>query len=102
MSGNNIYKCSFCGVTEQQAKRIIAKGRKDEAAICSDCVVQCVSVIANLASISTLEERETIEAAPIQGGEKTANSIQKAVISSVIQTHQEEQPELDQSVQQAR
>ncbi|EOV9744285.1 ClpX C4-type zinc finger protein [Enterobacter hormaechei] len=45
MSVNSIYKCSFCGVTEQQAKRIIAKGGRDEAAICSDCVVQCVTVI---------------------------------------------------------
>ncbi|MDU4662778.1 MAG: ClpX C4-type zinc finger protein, partial [Enterobacter hormaechei] len=44
MSVNSIYKCSFCGVTEQQAKRIIAKGGKDEAAICADCIVQCVSV----------------------------------------------------------
>ena len=59
-------------------------------------------MFANLASISTLEERKTIEAAPIQGGEITANTVQKAVIPSVIQTHQEEQPELDQSVQQAR
>ncbi|EMO4264412.1 hypothetical protein RS407_001430 [Enterobacter hormaechei] len=56
MSVNSIYKCSFCGVTSQQAKRIIAKGGKDEAAICSDCVVQCVTVLANLASISAFED----------------------------------------------
>ncbi|EOZ7492919.1 ClpX C4-type zinc finger protein [Enterobacter hormaechei] len=75
MSVNSIYKCSFCGVTEQQAKRIIAKGGKDEAAICSDCAVQCVTVFANLASISALEERSMIEAAHIQGGEITKISL---------------------------
>ena len=69
MSVNSIYKCSFCGVTEQQAKRIIAKGGRDEAAICSDCDVQCVTVIANLASISTLE------AAHIQDGDITKISL---------------------------
>lgn len=75
MSVNSIYKCSFCGVTEQQAKRIIAKGEKDEEAIFSDCVVQCVTVLANLASISKLGEREAIEAAHIQGGEITKVSL---------------------------
>lgn len=72
---NNLFTCSFCGVTEEQAKRIVAKGGKDEAAICSDCVVQCVKVLANLASIATLEERSMIEAAPIQGGEITEISL---------------------------
>ncbi|MDL0016900.1 MULTISPECIES: ClpX C4-type zinc finger protein [Enterobacteriaceae] len=75
MSVNSIYKCSFCGVTEQQAKRIIAKGGRDEAAICNDCIVQCVTVLANLASISTLEERAMIETALIQGGEITKISL---------------------------
>ncbi|BEJ33678.1 hypothetical protein OIPHN330_22980 [Citrobacter freundii] len=70
MSVNSIYKCSFCGVTEQQAKRIIAKGGKDEAAICSECVVRCVDMLANLASISTLGERSLIETAPIQSSEQ--------------------------------
>ncbi|MGQ5714489.1 ClpX C4-type zinc finger protein [Enterobacter cloacae] len=75
MSVNSIFKCPFCRVTEQKAKRIIAKGSKDEAAICSDCVIQCVTVLANLASISTLEERAIIESAPIQGGEITKISL---------------------------
>jgi len=75
MTVKSIYKCSFCGVTEHQAKRIIARGGRDEAAICSDCVVQCVMVFANQASISTLEERSMLEAAPVQGGEITKISL---------------------------
>lgn len=54
---------------------MIAKGGRDEAAICNDCVVQCVTVLANLASISTLEERAMIETALIQGGEITKISL---------------------------
>ncbi|HFS8155624.1 TPA: hypothetical protein ACH2JI_004724 [Enterobacter roggenkampii] len=52
--------------------------------------------------IDVWREGLCIPAALIENSGITANSIQKAVISSVIQTHQEARPELDQSVQQAR
>lgn len=45
---NNYYTCSFCGASELDAKKIIAKGSKDEAAICSECVVLCVSTMINV------------------------------------------------------
>lgn len=47
-------------------------------------------------------ENTHLPAALLEGGEMTANAIQKAVIYSVIQTHQGVQPEHVQSVQKAR
>lgn len=39
---NHLFTCSFCGATELGAIKIVAKGGKDEPAICSECVVTCV------------------------------------------------------------
>lgn len=72
MSDKGIYKCSFCRVTEAHAKKIVAKGRKDEAAICSDCVVECVKVLVNLASVHMFGNRNDLE-----GSETTADLIKK-------------------------
>ncbi|MBJ4183645.1 hypothetical protein JGD67_24770, partial [Salmonella enterica subsp. enterica serovar Typhimurium] len=44
---NRYFTCSFCGANELQAKKIIAKGGKDEVAICSECVVLCVGALIN-------------------------------------------------------
>ncbi|EBF9470374.1 ClpX C4-type zinc finger protein [Salmonella enterica] len=48
---NNYYTCSFCGVSELDAKKLIAKGSKDEPAICSECVVSCVNILINYAAV---------------------------------------------------
>ena len=45
MSG--YYTCSFCEKNEQEVKKIVAKGARQEAAICSDCVIKCVSLMIN-------------------------------------------------------
>lgn len=52
----NYYTCSFCGASELDAKKIIAKGSKDEAAICSECVVSCVNVLINSAVVTQAKE----------------------------------------------
>lgn len=53
---NSNYACSFCGTSELEAKRIVAKGRKDEPAICSDCVIACVSTLINTGLVSTINK----------------------------------------------
>ncbi|EFM0409058.1 hypothetical protein AACJ75_004339 [Escherichia coli] len=47
---NRYFTCSFCGANELQAKKIIAKGGKDEVAICSECVVLCVGALINIST----------------------------------------------------
>ncbi|QLV29601.1 hypothetical protein HV178_06280 [Citrobacter freundii] len=63
---NNYYICSFCGATELNAKKIIAKGRNDEAAICSECVVCCVGVLANTRSTERTKRTEMNNAASVE------------------------------------
>lgn len=60
MSSN--YTCSFCGTSELEAKRIVAKGRKDEPAICSDCVIACVNTLINTGLVSTINKPVCSEA----------------------------------------
>ncbi|WP_338927985.1 ClpX C4-type zinc finger protein [Escherichia coli] len=47
---NSYFTCSFCGANELQTKKIIAKGGKDEVAICSECVVLCVGALINIST----------------------------------------------------
>ena len=47
---NRYFTCSFCGANELQAKKIIAKGGKDEVAICSECVVLCGGALINIST----------------------------------------------------
>lgn len=51
------YTCSFCGIREQDAKRIVAKGGRDEPAICSKCIVSCVNVIINAGTVMEIEKK---------------------------------------------
>lgn len=63
---NNYYTCSFCGANELNAKKIIAKGRDDEAAICSECVVCCVGSLANTYTTERTRRVEMSNAASIE------------------------------------
>ncbi|AOP04189.1 hypothetical protein BOW93_gp052 [Salmonella phage 118970_sal3] len=53
---NNYYTCSFCGANEMDAKKIIAKGGNADPAICSECVVRCVGVLANTSTTESTKE----------------------------------------------
>lgn len=51
---NSHYICSFCGSSQLEAKKIVAKGNKDEPAICSVCVSKCVDILINSADVTRL------------------------------------------------
>lgn len=53
------YVCSFCGVSEFEAKKIVTKGTKDEPAICSECIVLCVSAMISVGQIFELVQGST-------------------------------------------
>ena len=61
---NSYFTCSFCGATEREAKKIVAKGGKDEPAICSECVVLCVNTLINTSTTAKLLQRNEINPAP--------------------------------------
>lgn len=63
---NNYYTCSFCGVSEIDAKKIIAKGGNADPAICSECVVRCVGVLANTSTTGRTRSTEMNNAASIE------------------------------------
>lgn len=62
---NNYYTCSFCGANEMDAK-IIAKGGNADPAICSECVVRCVGVLANTSTTESTRSTEMNNAASIE------------------------------------
>ncbi|AGQ70379.1 hypothetical protein AZ965_004436 [Salmonella enterica subsp. enterica serovar 4,[5],12:i:-] len=63
---NNYYTCSFCGANEMDAKKIIAKGGNADPAICSECVVRCVGVLANTSTTESTRSTEMNNAASIE------------------------------------
>ncbi len=53
----NDYKCSFCGKSQKEAKKLIASPNGD-AYICDECVVICKDIIAELGKKSSFEKIE--------------------------------------------